>query len=212
MEWRPVRGFEGYYEVSSTGIVYSMARTVPDTAHGHRTIRGRVMRQVPDKNGYLVVNLHKLGVSSVLPVHRLVADAFICNLFSLPVVNHIDGDKANNTVENLEWVSYSENNIHALQHQLRAPKSNPVMQMNMSGETIATYESVTDASRQTGISRGMISHATHGRAKGAGGFMWRLIGKCNDYPLWWSTAEDELRLEVQEHLIDEDIVCSCGNA
>ena len=212
MEWRPVRGFEGYYEVGDAGDIRSMPRTVPDTAHGYRTIHGKTMRQAYDRNGYLVVNLHKLGVSSVLPVHRLVAEAFISNLFGLPVVNHIDGNKANNTVENLEWVSYSENNVHALQTKLRAPKSNPVMQMDMSGDTIAVYESVADASRQTGISRGMISHAVHGRAKHAGGFLWRLVGKCNDYPLWWSTAEDEFLLEVQERLYAEDIVCAGGNA
>ena len=154
------------------------------------------------------MNLHKLGVSSVLPVHRLVAEAFICNLFGLPVVNHIDGNKANNTVENLEWVSYSENNVHALQHQLRAPKSNPVMQIDMNSEAVAVYESVTDASRHTGISRGMISHAVHGRVKQAGGYIWRLIEKCNDYPLWWSTAEDEFLLEAQGRFDTEDIVCA----
>ena len=182
MNWKPVRNYEGYYDVSDTGLVRSITRYVPDVSHGRRVVRGKIMQQTEGANGYPVVNLHKFGVSSVIPVHRLVAEAFLDNPHDFPTVNHKDGNKANNSVDNLEWASYSDNNTHALRHNLRSPKSNPVLQIDKNGLVLAAYNSVTDASRQTGISRGMISHAAHGRAKYAGGFVWNLVGKCNDYP------------------------------
>lgn len=98
--WKPVKGFEGRYEVSDLGRVRSL---LFDPA-------GKVMKTSPDARGYVRVglqwNTHKL-------VHRLVAEAFIENPDELPAVNHIDGDQRNNAVSNLEWVSHSDNMRHS---------------------------------------------------------------------------------------------------
>lgn len=207
MKWRTIEGYEGYYEVSDKGDVRSLDRIVPSGKHGTRKIYGRTMKLTQsygrNNDGYLVVNLRKDHTSKVIPVHRLVAKAFIQNPDNLPTVNHKDGDKTNNKVDNLEWASYSENNIHALDTGLRNPRGNMVAQYDMSKNIVGIYRSACEASRATGIGRGMISHCLNHRANSAGGYIWKKIEKCNDYLGDESTAEDELPLEVQERGISK---------
>lgn len=111
-KWADVPGFEGIYRVSTTGRLCSLPRT--DARGWH--IKGRIMST--DKGacgGYPRVNLFGKGKKRLsVPIHRLVAEAFIPNPDNLPQVNHKDGNKLNNTVENLEWVSCSENVAHAV--------------------------------------------------------------------------------------------------
>lgn len=218
MEWRAVKGYEGYYEVSNTGLVRGVDRIVPDASHGVRHVTGKMLKLVRSKNktrdadGYLVVNLHKYGVSNVIPVHRLVAESFLDNLDNMPTVNHKDGNKLNNDVSNLEWATYAENNIHALNNKLRKPRGDRIFQLSPNGRLLKEYKSACEAERITGISRATISHCLNGRAKTAGGFKWIKVEKCNDYPGYGSTTEDELPSEVQERGSPEDIVCSGENA
>ena len=117
--WKSIQGYEGYYEVSDSGEVRSLDRYVADTTGKHagkkRLLKGSMMKLTEGKTsrkegGYLVVNLRKNHTSRVVPVHVLVARAFIPNPDNMPTVNHKDGNKLNNNVSNLEWVSYSENN------------------------------------------------------------------------------------------------------
>ena len=148
------------------------------------------------RNGYYVVNLRKNHTYNVYPVHRLVAKAFIDNPCNLPTVNHKDGNKHNNNVTNLEWASYSENNIHALKNGLRIPRGTRVRQMDFDGSVIAEFKSVSEASRFTGVGRAVISHCVNNRTKSAGGFLWSKMDKCNDYLEDESTAGDEFPPEV----------------
>lgn len=203
MQWKSIKNYEGYYEVSDSGIVRSLDRDVHDRMLGNKHLHGRIMRLTKSvgrhkDNEYLVVNLRKNGTTNVVAVHRLVAEAFLPNPKSLPTVNHKDGNKQNNFVENLEWVSYTDNNLHALKTGLRTPQGVRVAQIDTAGNTVGEYSSVSQASRITGVSRGMISHCIHNRATFAGGYKWKVIEKCNDYLFTESTAEDELLLEVQE--------------
>lgn len=217
MNWKPIKDYEGYYEISDTGIVRSLDRTVPDSKTGIKRIKGRTMKQSENKDksrhgdGYYVVNLRKLHSSCVIQVHKLVAEAFLPNEFNLPTVNHKDGNKHNNNVENLEWATYSDNNIHALSNGLRQPRGNAIMQRTLDGKLVSVYKSACEASRQTGIGRAMISHCLNHRAPTAGGYLWEKVEKCNDYSRLGSTAEDELPSEVQEPLNVEDIVCADRN-
>lgn len=187
--WRQIEGYEGYYEVSDEGSVRSVDRFITDSNGNTRFLRGSIMKlseatSRDNTNGYLVVNLHKNHKSSVIPVHVLVANAFIPNEQNKPTVNHKDGNKHNNRVSNLEWSSYSENNTHAIETGLRKPRGTKVEQYTTSGEYVATYKSVTEAARKTGFSRGGISHCVNGRSSTSSGFVWKLssIGKSNDYP------------------------------
>lgn len=187
--WRQIEGYEGYYEVSDEGSVRSVDRFITDSNGNTRFLRGSIMKlseatRRDNTNGYLVVNLHKNHKSSVIPVHVLVASAFIPNEQNKPTVNHKDGNKHNNRVSNLEWSSYSENNTHAIETGLRKPRGTNVEQYTTSGEYVATYKSVTEAARKTGFSRGGISHCVNGRSSTSSGFVWKLssIGKSNDYP------------------------------
>jgi hypothetical protein len=105
IEWRPVRGYESLYEVSSTGLVRSLDRITP---HGHRW-RGRVLRPAL-RSRYLYV---VFGTKESRSVHRMVAEAFISAPPSARhVVNHKNGNKLDNAAENLEWCTHAENNRH----------------------------------------------------------------------------------------------------
>lgn len=211
--WKEIPDFEGYYEVSDDGQVRSQDREVVSSLGVVYHLKGRAMKLCKtvrrNADSYYVVNLRKNGRSHVMAVHVLVAMAFIDNPNNLPTVNHKDGNKHNNTVENLEWVSYGENNMHALQMGLRHPRGTEIIQMDKQGHLIATYCSVCEASRQTGIGRGVISQCVNGRIRSAGGYVWSKLSKgCNDYLQLESTLDDKLPTEAQEQPCAEDIVCS----
>lgn len=100
----PVRGYEGLYEVSNLGNIRSIAR-------GRNT--GRVLKQCKQFRNYLAVSLCKNNVSKSNRVHRIVAEAFISNPEGKRTVNHKDGDPTNNNINNLEWATYSEQELHS---------------------------------------------------------------------------------------------------
>jgi hypothetical protein len=110
---KPVNGYEGYYEIDNNGIVYGVERLVKKW-DGLRKIEKRIIKQSISRNGYLRVNLSKNGICKKYLVHRIVAIAFLLNDKNKPEVNHVDGNKINNSLENLEWVSKSENIKHAI--------------------------------------------------------------------------------------------------
>lgn len=105
--WKPVKGYEGFYEVSDHGNVKSLRKN-------------KILKQtVGVKNGYSYVGLYKEGKDKRVLVHRIVATAFIDNPMQKRTVNHKDGNKSNNCVENLEWATYSENHRHAFKNGLK---------------------------------------------------------------------------------------------
>lgn len=111
--WRSVPGWDDCYQVSSMGRVKSLERYVRNTSTSFRKLPERILKQDCMQDGYLGVSLSRHQVPKYVKVHRLVAAAFIPNPDNLPVVNHKDGNKHNNCVENLEWCTIAYNNEHA---------------------------------------------------------------------------------------------------
>lgn len=109
--WKPVVGFEEFYEVSNFGQIRSLPRKCWN-GQNYFILKPRILKQGTMDNGYKKVNLYKDKVGYRWLVHRVVAMAFLEGDFSLDV-NHKDGNKANNHVENLEWATRSENCLHA---------------------------------------------------------------------------------------------------
>lgn len=106
--WKEVEGYEGFYQVSDRGNVKSLDR---QTKGGF--FKGYLRKLDKDKYGYWVVRLQRNGNSRTFKVHRLVALAFIDNPETRPVINHKDGNRANNLKENLEWYTVQENVQHS---------------------------------------------------------------------------------------------------
>ena len=110
--WKDIEGYEGLYQVSNLGRVKSLDRI--DCRGQH--LKGKLIKPLPTKQEYVRVGLCKNGIRKHFMIHRLVAQAFIPQHIT---VNHKDGNKSNNTVDNLEWLSQKENNIHAYRTGLK---------------------------------------------------------------------------------------------
>ena len=121
-EWKDIPGYEGYYQVSNKGRLRSLKRVVKKSDGKTQTVPERYMKPKPDKKGYSIVGVSKNANKKYLKLHRVVAQSFIPNTHNKPQVNHLDGNKQNNKVENLEWSTQKENNIHALREGLRIPQ------------------------------------------------------------------------------------------
>ena len=163
--FKDITGYEGMYQVSSDGKVIALARAIPN---GKKVVHRKQLLLTPHlrgKNGllYEAVTLSKDGKSKTYSVHRLVAQAFLPNPENLPEVNHKDENSLNNRVENLEWCTH--------QYNIDYSKSKPIMQID--GDiVIATFKSIKEAGRITGIKRTGINNVLTGWAKTAGGYKW----------------------------------------
>lgn len=117
--WKDIPGYEGLYQVSNLGRVkrleYKRENNLIKTMS---TFKEHILKPAKQTSGYMYIVLCKNNKTKGFRVHRLVAEAFISNPYNLPQVNHIDANKSNNNVNNLEWCSRSENMQHAYSHNL----------------------------------------------------------------------------------------------
>lgn len=174
--WRDIPGYEGLYQISNCGRVKALPKL-----QGYIMRSERILTPVVCK-GYLIVHLSKNGIVKNTLVHRLVAETFIDNPDNLPVVNHIDGNKQNPKVNNLEWVTQSENVKHAFKLGLaKAPKywsgkrgkdhcSSKAVKCTETGEV---FNSITEAQEKYKTTH--ISGVLHGNRKTAAGHTWEWI-------------------------------------
>ena len=175
--WKQIDGFKDY-QVSNFGNVKSSKKN-----------RERILKPFKDKRGYSCVRLYENKERKHFFVHRLVASMFICNPDNKTQVNHIDGNKNNNRLDNLEWVTNDENMRHSWDIGLRKPpmkgkfgkehnKSKPVLQI-LDGEVIAEYSNAREAEKITNIANPNISACCNKKYKTAGGFVWRFKEEYN---------------------------------
>lgn len=175
--WKDVVGYEGLYQVSNKGNVRSVDRYVPHKIFGKKFCKGCLIIPHITNAGYYRVNLSKGNKYTSYDIHRLVAIAFLgVSEASNLEVNHIDENKLNNDVSNLEWVTKSQNNKHGTKVQRGAKKiKHAVCQYDLNGAFIREWASATDAERAiSGKVSGAISHCIKGKTKTAFGYVWRL--------------------------------------
>ena len=170
--WKDIEGYEGLYQVSNMGRVKSLERTIWNNGGLYKKSE-RILKAYDNGHGYLRVELYKEGNREQPLVHVLVATAFLDNVDNLPEVNHKDEDKTNNCVENLEYCSRLYNNTYnGRAKKIGKKNSKPVFSVNKESGLIMWWESIMEASRQTGISQGNISNCCQGKAKSAGNHIW----------------------------------------
>lgn len=117
-EWKEIKNYEGYYQISNFGRVKSLYRIVSGCDGRNTRIKGRILKLATDTKGYNFISLQKHHKTKKCKVHRLVGIYFINNPFNKPFINHIDGIKTNNHEDNLEWVTAHENQLHAYKNGL----------------------------------------------------------------------------------------------
>lgn len=141
--WRPVKGYEVHYEISNLGNVLSKGN-FKNCKGGFKP--KRIIKPITHKQGYLVVRLYADGKQKNHFVHRLIVIAFIPNPLNKKFVNHKDGNKQNNAIDNLEWCTRSENNIHAYKNNLNK-MCKRISVKNKSTNEITKHYSYAEASR-----------------------------------------------------------------
>ena len=155
-----IEGFEKY-EVSNLGKVRNIKS-------------GRILKPFPNRDGYLGHSLCENNKRKHLYLHRIIATAFIDNPGKKPQVNHIDENKLNNDLSNLEWCTAKENLIHGTRTKRAAEKRfKKVIQLDLNDNVLNEFESMGQAERETGVPSGNISRCCNGERKSAGGYKWR---------------------------------------
>lgn len=190
-EWRPVACADPIYLVSNYGRVKSFGRNKTD---------GRILKQVTNWAGYKRLGLLVNGKQKIFSVHRIVAEAFVQNPENKETVNHINEDRTDNRACNLEWMTVKENCNYG-SHNKRVSEarkgmkftkehcdnmskarkgknynkgnSQPIEQLTLDGELVATYPSISEAHRATGYSKTHIACCCMGREKSLRGYLWR---------------------------------------
>lgn len=166
--WKDVVGYEGLYQVSNLGKVYSL-------------ISNKIIAFSKKPKGYLIVHLYKNGVDKSKHIHRLVAEAFIPNPNNYPEVNHLDGIKTNNCIDNLEWCTKKQNMEHASKNNLVSRlygadnyRSKKVIQLDLMYNPIKIWESTGEIMRALNIPKQHISNVCNHKNKTTRNFifMW----------------------------------------
>lgn len=176
--WKDVPGYDGVYQVSSIGRVRSVTRVIKHGDH-KRTSYGTILIQYVTVWGYMGIGFYKDRKRKCHPIHRLVAIAFIPNPENKKQVNHKNGIKTDNRIENLEWATPHENISHAFSNGLSFVKrgsgnhfAKAIVQYDLKGNFVAKYGCAMDAYRKHGYHSSNLSKACKKKIKTAYGFIW----------------------------------------
>lgn len=180
--WKPIKGYP-HLLISRTGQVWTKTYN-------------RLLRPQLTNRGYLRIGLNKDKVIKTVGVHRLVAEAFIPNPDNLPAVDHIDGNKLNNNVENLQWISYSDNTRKACIGKDRRPK--PVICI----ETGKVYKNIKEANKDLHIPEAVLSAVVRGEFPSYHGLHFVYAEPQNGIPSGYVTVREY----AEKHGISVDVV------
>lgn len=143
--WKNIKGYEGLYQISNLGKVKSLERKRYN-GQNYYMQQEKILKLQNDKYGYKTIMLHKDKKSKNLKVHRLVAQAFLTNPQNKLEINHKDGNKSNNCVNNLEWCTSIENVRHAFSNNLIKQHNNTnIEQYSLDGTLLCTWNSISEA-------------------------------------------------------------------
>lgn len=178
--WKELPFYNGIYLVSNTGKIKSVNQIVSCKSGATRAHKGKELKQFKNERGYLCVTLTFGKHSKIKKVHRLVAETFISNPENKPQVNHIDCDKTNNNVSNLEWCTNSENMLHAYKYGLRVgfhiPKSEEVRKKRIYCIELAkTFDSIKQAAEELGLYSSNICLCCKNNTRKTGNYHFRYL-------------------------------------
>lgn len=162
----------GIIEVSNFGRVRTLDRIVPRGKYT-QFVKGLILKQYDNGNGYLHVVLGMNGKTVTKKVHRLVAETFISNPDNLTEVNHKDCNRANNNVENLEWCTRSYNRQYREKYGVSQTEAlgNPVFAINLTTLEVSHFRSQSEASRELGVFKQNVNNVIKGIIKQTGGYL-----------------------------------------
>lgn len=176
-------GYEGHYQICEDGTVISVSRPQTGAVMGFRS--KRVLKYIMNNNGYYYVSLRLPKMQPKrMYIHRLIAIHFIPNPLNLPIINHKNGIKTDNRIDNLEWCTHKHNSRHSFDvlgntgsHLNRFSydhnRSITILQYTTDNVLIAEYGSGHEAMRCTGVLQQNISKVLNGHRNTAGGFIWK---------------------------------------
>lgn len=168
IEWKPIKYFDGYF-INELGEVKS--------SRSFKGTKEIILKSHKNQQGYIVYNLMKNGKSYLKPLHRLLIETFKENKDNLPCINHIDGNKLNNSLDNLEWCSYGHNEKEAYRLGLKKPriKEKEIVQLTKDYKIVSFWKSANEIKRILGYSVGNICEVCNCNRKSAYGFIWRYV-------------------------------------
>jgi hypothetical protein len=172
---KEIIGFEGLYKINIDSTIQSIDRSIIRKNGITSKLIGKIKNKTINTDGYEMVVLYKSNKPKYLYVHRLMAQHFIENNNNYPCVNHKNGIKNDNSINNLEWCSYSQNNIHSYKELGKIgyyknkfgvhPKSKKVFQYDLEGNLINTYPSIGYCADCIGLTRETIRDNIKGKIK-----------------------------------------------
>lgn len=174
--WKDIENYKGIYQCSNFGHIRSLDRNIKRKNGIYQHIKGQTIKPQKNINGYLQVGLNKNSKRQMLYVHILVAKTFVNNPNKYKTVNHKDGNKQNNNADNLEWMSYSDNNKHSYKYlhrkkSLTGAKCKSVYFIDILNGTTVLYKSINETSRNVGLSPTQINRYINSKNKWKGKYI-----------------------------------------
>ncbi len=164
--WVPIYEWEGHYEVSNTGLVRTLCR------QNYKINQARLVRPTFDKDCYLKVSFSEGNRRRSYRINRLVALAFLPNPDNKPIVDHINGVRWDNRVENLRWITQSENILDAYRKGRKSSIKKPVLKCAVNGEILKRYDSI-ESTKDDGFNPKNVNKVVLGQRPFHKGYIWK---------------------------------------
>ena len=180
--WKSIMGFESHYEISNYGNVKTLDRTKLSKNGSRSKLKSQLLKPILQKHGYYTVCLSNGEIVKIISIHRLVATHFIENPLNKPCVNHINSNRTDNAVCNLEWVSYKENTKHAFENNRMKNAQQKFIGIHVITGEIVSFNNIEDAAKSVKGNRSNIHKCLSGKNNRviAYGYKWEYVHISNN--------------------------------